>query len=118
MAERKILYSPGYGAGWSSWCSGSIEQKRFMCEYKPFIEHLEKGGTLSEFDMNEKFESVPVVKQFVADWKKAFPKVSPPYLGGIVDLRVFVVPDGDLYRITEYDGAEGVQLKSEDDGWM
>lgn len=41
---RKILYSPGYGAGWSTWGGDTPEQKKFMLEYKPFIEALECEG--------------------------------------------------------------------------
>jgi len=41
---RKILYSPGFGAGWTSWHDGSKEAKLFMLEYRPFIEYLEAGG--------------------------------------------------------------------------
>lgn len=41
---RKILYSPGYGAGWSTWGGNTTAQKKFMLEYKPFIEALEREG--------------------------------------------------------------------------
>ena len=47
---RKILYSPGWGAGWSTWNS-SIPTK-FICEYQPIIEALEKGEDLiGEYDV-------------------------------------------------------------------
>ena len=36
---RKILYSPGYGAGWSSWNSGEVA--KYMLTYQPIIEHIE-----------------------------------------------------------------------------
>lgn len=35
---RSILYSPGYGGGWTSWHHGSDEERRFALEYAPFIE--------------------------------------------------------------------------------
>ena len=41
MKVRKILYSPHFGAGWTTWFSGSIEAKRFMLEYQPFIDSVE-----------------------------------------------------------------------------
>lgn len=34
---RKILYSPGYGAGWTTWNGGDKKQKKFMLEYTPFV---------------------------------------------------------------------------------
>lgn len=38
---RKILYSPGYGAGWTTWHMGPPDQQEFMLSYEPFIEALE-----------------------------------------------------------------------------
>ncbi len=45
---RKILYSPGYGAGWVSWHHGSEEEKKFMLSYPAFIEAVETPETPSE----------------------------------------------------------------------
>lgn len=41
MKTKKILYSPGYGAGWTTWHSGTKEEKQFMFEYQPFIDAIE-----------------------------------------------------------------------------
>lgn len=38
---RKILYSPGYGAGWTTWCHDGQEHKRFMLEFQPLIDAVE-----------------------------------------------------------------------------
>jgi hypothetical protein len=46
---RKILYSPGYGAGWTSWES-DYELRKFMLVYQPIIDYVEKGGSFGEKD--------------------------------------------------------------------
>lgn len=38
---RKILYSPGHGAGWSSWFGGPAEQRLFMLTYPGLIDAVE-----------------------------------------------------------------------------
>ena len=96
---RKILYSPGFGAGWSTWMDVPT---KFSCEYAPIISAIERGEKLNE--------DHPAVIQFVADCKELYKENA--YLGGIGDLRIFNVPEGEVYRIEEYDGAESVQLRS------
>lgn len=39
--SRPILHTNGHGAGWSTWHSGSAEQKRFMIGYEPFVRAIE-----------------------------------------------------------------------------
>ena len=46
---RKILVSPGFGAGFVSWCHDGPEAKRFCLEYPPFIAALE-GPEPAEYD--------------------------------------------------------------------
>lgn len=100
---RKILYSSGYGAGWSTWMH-RIPTK-FACEYPPIIEALEKGETLND--------AHPAVLQFVKDASEQFDE--EPYLGGIEDLRFMEIDDNDKYQISEYDGSESVKVKSAQD---
>lgn len=98
MKTKKILYSPGYGAGWTTWHSGTKKEQQFMFEYQPFIDAIENGqeidGSLEE--------------QFLKDWKEKFPTSRPPYMGGAFQLKVQTV-DGP-FRIEEYDGYESVVL--------
>jgi len=100
---RKILYSPGYGAGWTSWYSGSIEEKKFMLEYEPFIEILEAGNKITDEDIDK----------FNAAFKKKFPKAEDtPYDGGVSQLRVYET--NGVIRIEEYDGSESVRESYDD----
>lgn len=34
---RKILYSPGFGAGWVSWHHGSDDERRFMLSHPALV---------------------------------------------------------------------------------
>lgn len=125
---RKILYSPGYGAGWTTWGGDTAEQKKFMLEYKPFIDFLENGGTFPDRAPDQ--EQHPLVVEFMAEWKRRWPdtiEVSKddgkeygyPYFGGLRDLRVKSVRDGARVRIDEYDGNESVAVEDEnDDQWL
>lgn len=44
---RKILYSPGHGAGWTTWESDP-EVKRLMLDWPPLIAAIEAGETITE----------------------------------------------------------------------
>lgn len=105
---RKILYSPGYGAGWVSWHYGTREENMFMLEYQPFIEALERGEPIGD----------ALIEKFRADWSARFPKSEPPYVGGLCTLKVLSVPDGARVRISEYDGNESVAVEGSDEGWL
>lgn len=110
---RKILYSPGYGAGWTSWHNGSRKELQFMLQYQPFIDFLEDDN---EFPESEKeIENLPVVKQFINDWINKF-ETRLPYLGGLTDLAIEEVDDGCLVRITDHDGYEEIEVSNND--WL
>jgi hypothetical protein len=124
---RKILYSPGYGAGWVSWASEKLHP--LMIDYAPFIEHLEAGG---DFACVLGHEQVPFVGD-VPNWEmveSVYPEIivrflhlcwdkygEVPYLGGMRNLKVAEV-DG-LVRIREaYDGYESYEVKGAFCGWI
>lgn len=125
---RSILYSPGYGAGWTTWGGDTPEQKRFMLEYKPFVDFLNGGGVFPHRDPD--VEQHPLVEEFKVEWKRRWPdtiEVSKddgkeygyPYFGGLCDLRVKTVPDGARVRIDEYDGNESVAVEHDNtDEWL
>ena len=39
------------------------------------------------------------------------------YWGGVDDLEIKWIPEGSLFRVDEYDGAERIVLQDDDD-WM
>ena len=119
---RKVLYSPGYGAGWSTWNGASKQEKQWLCEYQPFIEYLQnnkefpKGSREGSFD---EYETTDLGMQVQRDWKAAFPNATPLYLGGMDNLCVHEVEDDAQYRVEEYDGYESVVTRDMiEDEWM
>jgi|ERR1700722_2266392 len=97
----KILYSPGYGAGWSTWMSGSQEFIKWALTYQPIIDALERGEKLNP----EAKKKHPALVRFLKESKEKF-GVKDPYLGGAGQLQVYEV--SGPFRIDEYDGRESV----------
>lgn len=106
--NREILYSPGFGAGWTSWANGPKEMIEFMLTYQPIISFLKAGG--KSRDLGD--ENHPLLVAFVEEcmargWK-------PPYLGGAKKLQVAQV--AGPVRIFDFDGSESYE---EPDGdWL
>jgi hypothetical protein len=134
---RKILYSPGFGAGWTSW-EYDPEIKKFMLEYQPIIDALERGDDgvrvepkLLYYEKDKIYATAqpdsiiigdsnykgchPAVQQFARECMEKFGRV--PYMGGLDDLEVATV-EGRV-RINEYDGNESYEEEGKDyGGWL
>ena len=112
----KILISPGFGAGWSSWSSDDQDATIFMLTYQPLIDTLEAGGDIG-YDKTaggvECFRPGSVLEGFHLAYKEKFGET--PYLGGARNLEVAEV-DGP-FRIHEYDGSEHVEYRDDID-WI
>ena len=89
-----VLYSPGFGAGWSTWNRG-VPEILFDPAIVKFIEH----------DQMAELNTYVILK---------YPGL---YTGGMNDLAVGWVLVGTEFRIKEYDGAESIELKDEID-WI
>jgi len=87
----KVLVSPGFGAGWSTWNYGIPELL-----FDPVIVAMVEDGT--------SFETI-----------EAYCNAKYPtgYFGGVADLEVVLVKTGSDFIIHEYDGSETLQLKDE-----
>jgi hypothetical protein len=114
---KKLLYSPGYGAGWSTW-EGNPEVRRFMVTYEPIIEFLEAGerfpdeSTRFDFDGDGKLmldDLHPILRTFVEECQKRFDTI--PYLGGARDLQYLEVADDARVFFDEYDGNESPRFQ-------
>jgi len=92
----KILISPGYGAGYSTWNSGSQKFIKFLLTYKPFIDCLEAGNKITE-------EMIETLKKDVG---KLFPGKTHVCDLGIDQLIVQEV-DGP-FVVNDYDGFESI----------
>lgn len=92
-----ILYSPGYGAGWSTWNDD---------KYREFLLHDEKLVDLVETNQHSK------IKEYV---ETVYPDEYVCVLGAD-QLRVSWVSPGTQFRIKDYDGSESM-VSNSDDYW-
>ena len=83
-----VLYSPGFGAGWSTWCHED-ENMRLAMTFDPQIADIVDQGRA---DWQERAEAIALIK---------YPDA---FLGGLKDLRVRWLPVGTQFRVTDYDG--------------
>ena len=90
----KVLISPGYGVGWSTWNDSG------MAIDKDLIELFERGCTEDEM------ANLCIKKDYTDD---------PPYMGGFENLEVVEVPMGCHFRVNEYDGSEYIDIYEEGD---
>lgn len=90
----KVLISSGYGAGWSTW------NYTEMAIDKDLVALFEKGCS------EEEMINLCVEKGY-----------DDPYMGGFDQLEVVEVPKGAHFCIREYDGAEFIEIKEEQD-WL
>lgn len=92
-----VAYSPGFGAGWSTWNSDKSETLIFH----PDIINMILSNKQSEIDKNW------LVEHFGEEFKNV-------YCGGASNLDIEWVPVGTQFRIDEYDGSESViELESD-----
>ena len=92
-----VLYSPGYGAGWSTWNDD---------KYREFLLHDEKLVDLVETNQHSK------IKDYV---ESVYPDEYVCVLGA-KKLRVEWVSPGTQFRISDYDGSESM-VSNSDDYW-
>ena len=89
-----VLYSPGFGAGWSTW-NQEVPEILFDPAIVVFVEK----------DQWAKLETYVRLK---------YPDI---YKGGIKDLAIAWVPEGTLFKVNESDGSESIELK-DSDSWI
>ena len=90
----KVLISPGYGAGWSTWEGAGLATDVRL------IDAFERG--ISALEMQE----------LCADLG-----YGDVYMGGFKNLKVVEIPAGELFQIREYDGYESIEVFDESD-WI
>ena len=83
-----VIYSPEYGAGWSTW-----NRKYPEILFDPaIVEFVEK-------DQDEELEVYVTLR---------YPDI---FAGGIVGLKIEWIPEGSFFRVNEHDGAESIELR-------
>ncbi len=105
-----VLYSPGYGAGWSTWngIRDAVSDEELI--FEPQIVALTIQRDLGEITADQHFELVEAYCN--QTWGE-----NAVYCGGVRDLEVLWIPEGTLFKINEYDGSESIEYK-ENDYWM
>lgn len=94
-----VLYSPGYGAGWSTWNSGrGIGLEHFLL-FDPTLVHMVE---------NDQRDLIPAYVESV------YPD-SYFYGGGAEDLSIQWIPEGCMFKVTEYDGSESIEYRDYED---
>jgi hypothetical protein len=88
-----VLYSPGFGAGWSTWC---YDYPEIIFDPK-IVEMILQDP--------ENFHS-GVLKYCEGKYPDA-------YLGGVDDLTICWLPEGTHFKINEYDGSESIEVRDE-----
>lgn len=102
-----VLYSPGYGAGWSTW-NYDYPQLVFDPSVVYMVEEMNK---LDAEDNAGRNNWVSLIVEYCS---KTYPS---GYFGGADDLVVTWIPEGTLFKINEYDGSESIEYK-ENDYWI
>lgn len=82
-----VIYSPGYGAGWSTW---SVPEEGIF--HPALVEAIERNASEDEI--------VELSKKLFGDEN---------YYGGAGNLCIEWIPVGTAFRIDEYDGAESIE---------
>lgn len=110
--NRKILISPGYGAGWSTWNS-QAPQLAEDAELVRLVEAGEHAGPIlykSEDDVVQRGDrgaSDAFYDRACAVMRDADCEDASPYCGGVGGL--IVVEGEGPYRVNEYDGSESIE---------
>lgn len=97
-----VLISPDYGAGWSTWSRSDYGNTLL---FEPYIVDILLN---QDYTKKEKIERITVYCNL---------KYPEHYVGGLDDLEVVWVEQGTWFKITEYDGAERIEFK-EDNDWI
>lgn len=104
-----VLYSPGYGAGWSTW--NSIREGSEALLFDPSIVYMVE-------EMNKLSEEDPIRKDWLTNIRDYCERTYPDcYLGGADDLQIEWIMRGVPFKINEYDGSESIEYK-ENNQWM
>jgi hypothetical protein len=89
-----VLYSPDYGAGWSTWASREIREAVL---FDPAIVELVEQEKLEELEVYVKLK---------------YPSL---FTGGLRDLQIEWIPEGTQFIVNDYDGNESIQKRDSTD---
>ena len=89
-----VLYSPDYGAGWSTWAPAEIREAVLF------------DPAMVELVEQEKLEELQVYVTL------KYPDI---FCGGLRDLQILWMPEGTQFVVNDYDGNESIQTRDSTD---
>jgi hypothetical protein len=95
-----VLYSPGFGAGWSTWNMYPEGRDSPLSE-------LLFDSVIVDFVLNKPENWLQGIEAYC---ELIYPGA---YTGGASDLEVMWIPAGSQFLVEEYDGSESVVLSDE-----
>lgn len=95
-----VLYSPGFGAGWYTWCG---------------IEEMLYDPNIIELVLKKEHDPDQRDNMILEYCERKYGEDA--YYGGIDNLTVVWIDEGAEFLIDEYDGAESIRMK-EDFVWL
>lgn len=102
-----VLVSYGYGAGWSTWYHGEAEEPFAIAIDKRVVEfwlqHRDDAEYLKALDAYKDNDVKRAASELFRTWG-----YEDVYFGGFDHIELRWVKAGTLFRIDEYDGAEGL----------
>jgi hypothetical protein len=123
---RKIIYSPGFGAGWTSWNNEEIRET--LLTYPPLVEYIESGKEMGEDPRcvwsDDPDEGLIRVEGCPSELSTLLEKMIRGFEGSphvcLLGLGDAVVTQVEVrVRIEEYDGSERIIEEGVDQGgWM
>ena len=90
-----VLYSPGFGAGWSTWARDEIVNKIL---FSPEIVYLVENNRREE-----------ITQEYCEQMFGTF-----MYAGGARDLQIVWMDEGQQFKVNEYDGSESIEYADKD----
>ena len=90
-----VLFSPGFGAGWSTWSGDYGDEMLF----DPWI---------VDIIMSDSYNKDEKTQRILAHCAVKYPDL---YTGGVEQLTVEWIPQGTAFRITDYDGNESIEYR-------
>ncbi len=95
-----VIYSPGYGAGWSTWAE---DAERDLLLFEPDIVQLVLDRDAGNITLDEFLAQVDMIWQL-----KQYESYCSPD-----KLCVEWLPEGTQFKIEEYDGSESILLATD-----
>lgn len=114
--ETGVLVSHGFGAGWSTWnCYPALAYDKRVIEF--WLSHKDDKKFNHDVTSYEHNDANSKVLDFLRSLEYVDDDAHICLLGWD-DIDLEFVPNGQLFRIDEYDGAESIELFDDSDGWM